>query len=108
MDLVLQKISAQVKYWSHTNLAKKQVKEVLFIKTRQKFRQNPFYRELLLKLDRSSTQAVSVENYEIRFSRSDYMHILEYLCRVSFLTTLDIYKDYFKSYHKVMQGVAKE
>ena len=26
-----------------------------------------------------------------------------YLCRVSFLTTLDIYKDYFKDYHKVMQ-----
>jgi len=28
------------------------------------------------------------------------MHILEYLCRVSFFTTLDIYKDYFKSRHK--------
>ena len=33
----------------------------------------------------SSTEAVSVENYEIRFSRSDYTHILEYLCRVSYL-----------------------
>ena len=41
----------------------------------------------MLKLDRSSTQAVSVENYEIRFFRSDYTHILEYLCRVSFHTT---------------------
>ena len=54
----------------------------------------------MLKLDRSSTQAIFVENYEIRFSRPDYMHILEYLCRVSFLTTLNIYKDYFKSHHK--------
>ena len=54
----------------------------------------------MLKLDRSSTQAIFVENYEIRFSRHDYMHILEYLCRVSFLTTLNIYKDYFKSHHK--------
>ena len=54
----------------------------------------------MLKLDRSSTQAVSVENYEIRFSRSDYTHILEYLCKVSFLTTLDIYKDYFKCHKK--------
>ena len=53
-------------------------------------------------LDRSSTEAVSVKNYEIRFSRSDYTYILEYLCEVSFLTTLDIYKDYFKSYNKVM------
>ena len=26
-----------------------------------------------------------------------------YLCKVSFLTTLDIYKDYFKGCHKVMQ-----
>ena len=56
----------------------------------------------MLKLDTSSTQAVSIENYEIRNSRSDYMHILEYLCRVSFLTTLDIYKDYFKDRHKVV------
>ena len=81
---------------------------MLLIKSQQKFRQNPFYRDLfcrvlMLKLDRSSTQAVSVENYEIRFSRSDYRHILEYLCRISFLTTLGICKDYFKSCHKVMQ-----
>ena len=52
----------------------------------------------------NSTQAISVENYEIRFFRSDYMRILEYLCRVYFLTTLDIYKDYFKSCHKIMQS----
>ena len=54
----------------------------------------------MLELDRSLTQAVSVENYEIRNFRYDYRHILEYLYRVSFLTTLDIYKNYFKSYHK--------
>ena len=78
----------------------KQVKNVLLIKTRQ----NPFYRELLLKLDRSSTQAVFVENYEIRFYRFDYMHILEYLCKVFFFTTLDIYKDYFKSRHRDAKG----
>ena len=53
----------------------------------------------MLKLDRSSTQAVSVENYEIRNSISDYTHILEYLFRISFLTILDIYKDYFKGRH---------
>ena len=48
----------------------------------------------------SSTQVVSVENYEIRFFKCDYTHIIEYLCWVFFLTTLDIYKDYFKSRHK--------
>ena len=103
MGLILQEISVQVKYWSHASLTKKQVKEMLFIKARQKSRQNPFYRELLLKLDTSLTQAEFIENYKIKFSRSNYMYIHEYLCRVSFLTTLDIYKDYFKGHHKVLQ-----
>ena len=49
-----------------------------------------------MKLDSNSTEAVSVENYEIQISRSDFTHILVYLCRAFFLTTLDIYKDYFK------------
>ena len=79
------------------------MKEVLFFKAQQQSRQKDFYQDLMLKFNRSSTQDVSVENYEIRFSRSDYMHIPMYLCRVSFLTTLDIYKDYFKGCHKVMQ-----
>ena len=61
-----------------------------------------------VEVNKSSTEAVFIENYEIKFFRSNYTHILEYLCRVSFLTTLDIYRDYFKSRHKVMQGVAKE
>ena len=82
------------------------MKIVLLIKARQKSQQNPFYQELLLKLDRSSTQDVSVENYEIRNSKSDYTHILEYLCRVSFFTTLDIYKDYFKGCHTGRKVVA--
>ena len=53
----------------------------------------------MLKLNRSLKQAVSVENYEIRFSRSDYTYIPMYLCKVSFLTTLDIYNDYFDKTH---------
>ena len=61
----------------------------------------------MLKLDKSSTEAISIKNYEIKNSRFDYIHILKYLCRVSFLTTLDIYKDYFKGRHKVMQSDAK-
>ena len=50
----------------------------------------------MLMLDISSTEAVFIENYEIQISRSNFMHSHVYLCRVSFLTTLDIYKDYFK------------
>ena len=61
----------------------------------------------MLKLDKSLTVAISIENYEIRISRIDFTHIHEYLCRVSFLTTLDIYKDYFKGHHMMMQLNAK-
>ena len=54
----------------------------------------------MLKLDIFSTQTVSVKNYEIRLFKSDYTHIPMYLCKVFFLTTLDIYKDFFKGRHK--------
>ena len=59
----------------------------------------------MLKLDKSSTEAISIKNYEIKNSRFDYIHILKYLCRVFFLTTLDIYKDYFKGCLKVVAVV---
>ena len=40
------------------------------------------------------------DHFEARWwCRSDFTHIHEYLCRLSFLTTLDIYKDYFKGRH---------
>ena len=58
--------------------------EVLFIKTRQIARQNHIYQGLMLKLDCSSTEAVSIKNYEIRIFRYDFTHIHVYLCRVSF------------------------
>ena len=73
--------------------------EVLLIKARQISQQNHIYRGLMLKLNRISTAVVFVKNYDIRISRYDFMHIHEYLCRVSFLTTLDIFKDYFKGRH---------
>ena len=65
--------------------------EELFIKARQIFRQNPFYRNLLLKLNRSLTKSESNETYEIRISKSDFRPMLKYLYRISFLTTIDIY-----------------
>ena len=55
-------------------------------------------------LDSCSTEIVSIENYEIQISKSVFMHIQMYLCRISFLTTLNIYKDYFKSSQKGCKG----
>ena len=55
------------------------------------------------KLNSNSIEAISVENYDIRISRSNFTHIHMYLCWVSFLSILDIYKDYFKGHHKMMQ-----
>ena len=50
-----------------------------------------------MDLDSSSTKAVSIENYKVQISRSDFTHIHVYLCRISFLTILDIYKDYLRA-----------
>ena len=64
----------------------------------------------MMQLNNSSIEAVSIENYKIRISRFDFTHIHVYFCRISFLTTLDIYNDYFKGRHrlcKVMQLDAK-
>ena len=70
--------------------------EELFIKSQQQSRQKEFYWDLKSKLNRSLTQVVFVETYEIRNSRFDFRPMLVYLYRVSFLITLDIYKAYFK------------
>ena len=66
-----------------------------FIEARQKSQKNPFYRDLMLKFDRNSTQAIFVETYEIKISKSDFQPMFEYLYRIYFLTTLNIYKAYF-------------
>ena len=54
----------------------------------------------MFELDRFLTQTVFVKIYEIRLFRSDYTHVPIYLRMVSFLTTLDIYKDYSKDSHR--------
>ena len=54
----------------------------------------------MLMLNSNSVEAIFVENYEIHIFISDFTHIHVYLCRVSFLITLDIYKDYFKGRKK--------
>ena len=61
---------------------------------------NNVYRDLRTKLNRSLTEFEFIETYKIRISRFDFQAKLMYLCRVSFFTTLDIYKAYFKGRHK--------
>ena len=70
--------------------------EVLFIKVQQIARQIDIYWHLMLVPNSYSTETVSIENYEIQIFKSVFMHIQVYLYKISFLTTLDIYKDYFK------------
>ena len=50
-------------------------------------------------LDSCSIDNLSIEIYENQFSRSDFTQICVYLFRLSFLITLNIYKDYFKGRH---------
>ena len=58
-----------------------------------------------MDLNSSSTEVVLIKNYKIQIFRYDFTCIYVYLCRVSFLTTLDIYKDYLRAV-KGMQGDA--
>ena len=54
------------------------------------------YQDLMWSSIDSSTVTRSIENYDFQFSRSKFRPRLLDLFRVSFLTTLDIYKAYFK------------
>ena len=51
---------------------------------------------LSIEVSTAAWQILSIENYENQFFRFDFQPMLIYLCRVYFLTTLDIYKAYFK------------
>ena len=53
-------------------------------------------------LNNYSTDTLSIEIYENQFFRSDFTHIHVYVFRLSFLSTLDIYNDYFKGCQKVV------
>ena len=50
-------------------------------------------------LDSYLIDNLSIEIYENQFFRSDFTPIRGYLFRLSFLTTLNIYKDYFNGRH---------
>ena len=50
-------------------------------------------------LDSYSVDNLSIKIYRNQFFTSDFTPILIYMFRLSFLTTLNIYKDYFKGHH---------
>ena len=58
-------------------------------------------------LDSFLIDRVSIEIYENQFFRSDFIPIRVYMFRLSFLTTLNIYKDYFKDHKRWRECDAK-
>ena len=87
MCLILQGTRVQVHVLEPCKSIEELSEKVLFIKTRQMY---------LSRFNIWSSTAVSIEDYEIQISRSVFHTYLSYLYKISFLTTLDIYKDYFK------------
>ena len=91
MCLILQGTRVQVQVLKSCKSIQESSEEMLFFTARQISRQ--IY---LSRFKMWSSTAISIENYENQFFKFDFMHIHVYLYKVSFLTTLDIYKDYFK------------
>ena len=55
----------------------------------------------------SSIDTLSVEVYGIQFFRVDFHPIRVYMFELSFLTTLNIYKDYFKGRQRLYECETK-
>ena len=58
-------------------------------------------------LDSFSTDKLSIEVYENQFFKADFTSIREYMFRLFFLTTLNIYKDCFKGHQRLRKCKAK-
>ena len=58
-------------------------------------------------LDSCSIDKLFIEIYENQIFSFDFTQIRVYLFRTSFLTTLNIYKDYFKGHHSWYNLVQK-
>ena len=101
MCLILQGTRVQVQVLKSCKSIQKSSAEVMFIKARQIAWQMYLSRFKIW----SSTDisiAVSIENYEIQIFRFVFHTYPSYVFGFSFLTTLDLYKDYFNGNHKVV------
>ena len=96
MYLMLQETRFQVQVLKPCKSVQETSEKVLDFKTRQL----TSIKVLKSCETRSSTaisiDTLSVEVYEIQFFRDVFQTIREYVFRISFLTALNIYKDYFK------------
>ena len=101
MCLILQRIRIQVQVLNPCKYVKKLSEEMLFIKSRWIARQM-FLSRFNIWSSIDSSIDVSIENYKIQIFRSVFHAYPSYVFRISFLTTLNIYKDYFKGHHKVV------
>ena len=105
MCLILQGIRVRVRVQVQVQVLKsfKSVQEssekMMFIKSWQISRQMYLSRFNMWNSTDIST-AVYIENYEIQTSKSVFHAYPSYLYRVSFFTTLDIYKNYFKGHQR--------
>ena len=103
MCLILQGTRVQVQALKPCKSVQETSEKMLFIRSRQLTQQvnllrfNKNFRQL-------STEVVFIEDSEIQIFKSVFHAYLSYLCRVYFLITLDICKDYFKGPSKVMQS----
>ena len=60
------------------------------------------YQDLKCEARQIGSIAVSIENYKNQFFKTIFHAYPSYVFRFSSLTTLDIYKDFFKGCHKVV------
>ena len=100
MCLIFQETRVQVQILKPCKSVQESSEEVLFIKARHMC----LSRFNIWNLTNSSIN-VSIENYEIQISRSVFHTYPSYVFRFSFLTILDIYKNYFKGRRKVVELV---
>ena len=57
--------------------------------------------------DSFSIDKLFIEIYENQFFKSDFIPIRVYMLRLSFLTTLNIYKDFFKGRKRLLMREEK-
>ena len=101
MSLILQGTRVQVQVLKPCKSIQESSKEVLFIKSQQIARQM-YLSKFNIRNSTDISTTVFIENYEIQISRSAFHGYPSYVFKFSILTTLDIYKNYFKSHHKVV------
>ena len=91
MCLILQGTRVQVQVLKPCKSVQESGEDVSFIKSQQ-----IYLSRFNIRSSTDSSITVSIKNYKIQISRSVFHAYPSYLYKVSFLTTLDIYKDFFK------------